>query len=297
MLTRSSCKLVPPGAFIFFLLFLTIKAASSSKLLFLMLSPFRILYVHVHVHWTLFTRNRIKLGLLSESSSISCLYYLGTSSPTLSTPSTVRAYSMSLTRLDRWGTLMPTVGSRQKVLAETGRSLASDAASSAIELGQLEAAVELLEQGRAILWSQLRGYRQLEELRHIDGELARHFEHVGGEFERLAMFSDAEPMAIPLGSDPDPSVSYERKMQRHRILSEEWDTVVERIRQIDGFANFLQPVPFTTLQSAAADGPVILVNISEYRSDAVMLIVRSSSAFPEPRPTLFISFLLGSIRL
>jgi hypothetical protein len=182
---------------------------------------------------------------------------------------------MSLTRLDRWVTVMPTVGSRQKFLADTGivpRSLASDAASSAIELGQLEEAVELLEQGRAILWSQLRGYRHpLEELRDIDGELAHHFEYVSGELERLAMFSDAESMAIPLGSVPNPSVSYDRKMRRHRILSEERDTVVERIRQIDGFANFLQPIPFTTLQSAAADGPVILVNISEYRSDAIIL--------------------------
>jgi hypothetical protein len=98
---------------------------------------------------------------------------------------------------------MPTVGPRQKSLAQTGivpRSLACDAASSAIEFGQLEAAVELLEKGRATLWSQLRGYRHpLEELRDIDEELADRFEFVSGELERLVMSSDTESMAKPLG--------------------------------------------------------------------------------------------------
>jgi hypothetical protein len=162
-------------------------------------------------------------------------------------------------------------------------------------LGELKTAVELLERGRAILWSQLRGYRHpLEELRDVDEKLAHDFEYVSGELERLAMSSDAEAKAVSLGSDLDPSVSYEKKMQRHRLLSEEWDTVVQRIRQIDGFANFLQPIPFTTLQSAAADGPVIVVNISQYRSDA---IIQSLSTFLERRPTLFIGFLLSSTQL
>jgi len=60
-------------------------------------------------------------------------------------------------------------------------------------------------------------------------------------------------------------------MQQHRILSDDWDNVVQKTRQIDGFADFLQAVPFATLQKAAVEGPVIIVNISRYRSDAIIL--------------------------
>jgi hypothetical protein len=41
---------------------------------------------------------------------------------------------------------------------------------------------------------------------------------------------------------------------------------------VDGFTNFLQAVPFATLQTAASEGPVIIVNISKYRSDAIILL-------------------------
>ena len=39
----------------------------------------------------------------------------------------------------------------------------------------------------------------------------------------------------------------------------------------DGFHNFLRAVPFSTLQTAAAEGPVVLINISNYHSDAIII--------------------------
>ena len=60
-------------------------------------------------------------------------------------------------------------------------------------------------------------------------------------------------------------------MRQHRILSEKWDDVVNEIRQINGFSDFFRAIPFTTLQTAAAEGPIIIVNISDYRSDAIIL--------------------------
>jgi hypothetical protein len=55
------------------------------------------------------------------------------------------------------------------------------------------------------------------------------------------------------------------------VFLEEWDALVERIQKIEGLENFLQAVPFATLQSSAKEGPVIIVNISKYRSDAIIL--------------------------
>jgi CHAT domain-containing protein len=63
----------------------------------------------------------------------------------------------------------------------------------------------------------------------------------------------------------------EFQMHRHRILSTEREEIIEQIRKIDGFGNFLKIVPFSTLQRAAAAGPVILINISNYRSDALII--------------------------
>jgi CHAT domain-containing protein len=117
----------------------------------------------------------------------------------------------------------------------------------------------------------MQGYRQpLEELHDKDRGLADRFEDVSRELERHAMSSEAEFAVQP--REPDgPRISYDTRIQRHRILSEEWDALVERIRKIEGFENFLQAVPFATLQSSAKEGPVIIVNISKYRSDAIIL--------------------------
>ena len=103
------------------------------------------------------------------------------------------------------------------------RELALDAASSAIDAGEIGTAIEFLEQGRAVLWSKLRGYRHpLHELRAIDKKLADQFEALSGQLECLATSSESRSASFPgsNGANIIP-VSFEAKMQQHRILSEE----------------------------------------------------------------------------
>jgi hypothetical protein len=90
--------------------------------------------------------------------------------------------------------------------------------------------------------------------------LADEFVSVGNELEQLALFQDK--------SNP---TSMENIIQKHSQLSEKWDLLVEQIRQIEGFSDFLKAVPFSTLQTSASEGPVIIVNISQYQSDAIIL--------------------------
>jgi tetratricopeptide (TPR) repeat protein len=185
--------------------------------------------------------------------------------------SIICAYSISLRILDRCLIFHPSIESQQKFLATAHipRSLASDAASAAIGAGDLEAAVELLEQGRAILWSKMEGYRYpLNQLHLVDKELADRLQTLSIELEFLSV----SPGSGRLKSDgPMVSAPLEVRMRRYRILTEDWEKAVERVRTIEGFGNFLQAVPFDTLRVAAAEGPVILVNISKYRSDAIIL--------------------------
>jgi len=186
--------------------------------------------------------------------------------------SIICAYSVSFQILNHCLISYPNVESQQRFLASAHipRSLASDAASAAIDVGDLEAAVELLEQGRVMLWSKMEQYRHpLDQLREVDRELADLLRTLSAErghisvSSRSGLLSTEGPMAL------------DAQMQRNRILSEDWERVVERVRTIEGFSDFLQAVPFATLRVAAAEGPVILVNISNYRCDAIILHINS----------------------
>ena len=189
--------------------------------------------------------------------------------------SAVHAYTNSLTLLGRRLILAPTIESQQRLLTSVPAALALHSASCSINRGELKSAIELLEQGRAVLWAKLRGYRHpLDKLRNINKELFGQFETLSGQLECLEMSvesgfklpaSSESNVEQPLGS------SFEAKMQRHRIISEKWDDVVDKIRRIEGFSDFLRAVPFATLQTAAAEGPIIIINISQYGSDAIIL--------------------------
>jgi hypothetical protein len=184
--------------------------------------------------------------------------------------SAVHAFTKSLTLLGRRLIMAPTIESQQNLLATVPKALSLDAASSSINRGEFRSAIELLEQGRAVLWSKLRGYRHpLDKLRTIDKGLFDQFETLSGQLECLAMSVESRLSATSESNMVGPS--FEAKMQQHRILSEKWDDVVDKIRQVDGFTDFLRAVPFATLQTAAAEGPIIIINISQYRSDAIIL--------------------------
>jgi tetratricopeptide (TPR) repeat protein/CHAT domain-containing protein len=206
--------------------------------------------------------------------------------------SLLHAYSTALELLNRYVVASPSVERQLKMLSmsvDIPPSLALDAAASAIEAGKLETAVEFLEQGRTLLWAQVRRFRHpIEELRGANSELAVEFEAISRRLELLALSGENAPVmdsgddprivtrdrVIPRGAGSSfrqiPEV-YDAQLREQRKLSEQWNAVVEKIRCIDGFSNFLKAVPFTTLQSAAADGPVVVVNISKYRSDAIII--------------------------
>lgn len=56
-------------------------------------------------------------------------------------------------------------------------------------------------------------------------------------------------------------------------LAREWDDLVEQVRGLPGFEYFLRPPPLAALLPAAAGGPVVVVNVSQWRCDALVLTV------------------------
>ncbi|EGN99560.1 hypothetical protein SERLA73DRAFT_159817 [Serpula lacrymans var. lacrymans S7.3] len=179
--------------------------------------------------------------------------------------SQLTAYATSLRLLDLHVVLAPSLASRHQIRGTAvSPTLASDAASCAIERGLSHVAIELLEQGRALLWAQLARFRTpLDRLRALgvkERDLANRFDYLSRLLER----GGASPNKVFHASTNEEAYT-------HRGLRREWDSVVNEIRQIDGFSNFLQPTPFAELQKAASHGPVIIVNTSQYRCDAIIV--------------------------
>lgn len=145
--------------------------------------------------------------------------------------------------------------------AELGR----DAAACAIQAGQPERALELLEQGRGTFWSHaLEARADLARLRAVAPELAERLDAIRRKL-------DAAERILP---DPVPGVPQPPQARAADVrysLTRDWDHLVASVRAIRGFASFLQAPSFNDLLAAAHDGPVVVVNVSRIRCDALML--------------------------
>ncbi|KAH7920201.1 hypothetical protein BV22DRAFT_1199073 [Leucogyrophana mollusca] len=174
--------------------------------------------------------------------------------------SAMRAYRTSLSLLDRHITVAFSVVSGHRAVKQVPAALVADAASCAVRQKLVSAAVELLEQGRTVLWTQLARFRTpLEDLRNVP-EVGRRLAH---EFERLS-----EELLALQHSTGRP----EAEARRYGQLSMEWDSLIAQIRKAEGFSHFLMPPSFSHLQEAARDGPVIVVNSSQYSCDAIIVL-------------------------
>ncbi|EJD02310.1 TPR-like protein [Fomitiporia mediterranea MF3/22] len=199
-------------------------------------------------------------------------------------PTASRAYNVAMLLLQRALVVDPTLHTQYDFLEgkDTYKTLTFDAASHAIEGDRLEQAVEILEQGRGLLWSQMRSFRTpLDQLAEINRELADRFRNVSRQLENLATSStvlhsnsiatESGPSALDIDGERR---LFEEKLKSKRQLSSEQEGIINEIRQIPGFENFLTATPFKVLQQAASEGPVVVVNHCKYRSDALIMLSR-----------------------
>jgi len=68
-----------------------------------------------------------------------------------------------------------------------------------------------------------------------------------------------------------PGVKEEAEAVGHSHLVDEWNRVVEDIREVDGFSCFMLPPLFSDLQDAARDGPVIVLIGRKLSCDAIII--------------------------
>ncbi|KAK7031350.1 CHAT domain-containing protein [Favolaschia claudopus] len=179
------------------------------------------------------------------------------------------AYSRAMELMEQSVAATPMANLQHEALMaapEAWRTIAMDAAAIAIAAGHFSLAVELLERGRAILWTRLRGYRaSLERLRDVNDPLATRFENVSKQLEILAFSRSIARNTL------EPELHFDGMITSKRVVQEERETLLNEIRQLEGFEHFMRPVPYKALRCAAEGGPVVLINCSELRCDALIL--------------------------
>ncbi|KAG1828569.1 CHAT domain-containing protein [Suillus variegatus] len=177
----------------------------------------------------------------------------------------LEAYATSMQLLDAYMSVTASVSSRQNAMKEFPSTLAVDAASCVLRSGDVRRAVELLEQGRTIIWTQMVRLRTPLDSLQSCGD---HAVALTKKFRDLSSLLDKPPASHSEGTS---RVVVEAEETRYRCLVRDWNGTVEEIRKIDGFSRFLLPPLFSYLQDAGRDGPIIVLIASELSCDAIII--------------------------
>ncbi|KAG1774790.1 CHAT domain-containing protein [Suillus placidus] len=178
----------------------------------------------------------------------------------------LEAYVTSMQLLDAYMSAMASVSSRHNAMKDIFPSiLAVEAASCALRSGDTCRAVELLEQGRTIIWTQMTRLRTPLDSFQTCGD---HAVILMKRFRELSSLIDKPPASHPEGT---PGVDVEAEETKYRRLVEDWNRAVEEIRKIKGFSRFLLPPLFSDLQDAARDGPIIVLIASKSSCNAIII--------------------------
>ncbi|MFG2055336.1 CHAT domain-containing protein [Micromonospora sp. NPDC048930] len=193
-----------------------------------------------------------------------------------------------LAALERAVLRMPTsvgrsLAGRRRLGALAGLGgLAAEAAAAAIGAGDVDRAVELLERGRGLLFHEALGVRGgWAELRATSPQLAAELGRIDRELAEADAYTHVQKFEITverrsasgelLGSssrDWDPRAYWE---PRTRELAAERDRLIERIRRLPEFGDFLRPPSLPLLRRRLAGLPVVVVNVSGDRGDALIV--------------------------
>ncbi|KAI0468197.1 hypothetical protein F4859DRAFT_517387 [Xylaria cf. heliscus] len=174
--------------------------------------------------------------------------------------------------------LVPTLSSRslknsdkQHVLSWAA-GLASDAAATALNAGKGPyAALDLLEQGRGLLATSLEEMRaDILSLCEKHRDLAEEFVRLQGELNLQA--SRDETTLSRSHSRPGARMPLRISTSKPYQTDKEFDQVPVNIRSRPRFETFLLPPSREEMMQAALNGgPIIVVNVSKYRSDAILV--------------------------
>ncbi|KDR67553.1 hypothetical protein GALMADRAFT_283519 [Galerina marginata CBS 339.88] len=194
--------------------------------------------------------------------------------------------------------------SSQIEVLQGARQTACDAAAIALHYKDVARALEWLEQGRTVTWNQLLHMRSpLDDLKSQAPELAEKIITLSRQLETGGGVGYGE------GSAPIYGLRVEKAggtFSKNAIALER-DKLLQEARAIPGFEKLMMAKEYPEFAVASYDGPVVVINVSQYRCDAVILSGRNhpfnlpleefSLAQAEQLKAMMIRALDGSARL
>ena len=164
-----------------------------------------------------------------------------------------------------------TVQRRHETLVDASQ-LSLAACATALSLDHPDQALEWLVEGRCIVWNQINQLRTpLDELRSHDPALAEGLSVLSKALESAGLHTSSHKKQLELSMDD--RVSLEDEARIRLKLAKDWEMLLETVRTIPRFRNFLRPRKCADIMSSLPDeGPVIIVNIHSIRCDALALI-------------------------
>ncbi|KAH9955983.1 CHAT domain-containing protein [Russula dissimulans] len=194
-------------------------------------------------------------------------------------PSTSIAYETAISLMHESLTLAPTLEiqhARLVSMRNIYQKLPLSFASYQVNIGQIENAIETLERGRALLWSEMRGLRtSVDQLRVVNSSLAERIATINRDLEALTTSTSPDPWISSECSGAEGLDGMEpigHLVVKQRNLVEERNKVILQIQALPGFDRFLMAPSFDTLRSAAVHGPIIIINHSVWHSDIIILL-------------------------
>ncbi|KAF7366233.1 hypothetical protein MVEN_00500600 [Mycena venus] len=179
--------------------------------------------------------------------------------------SLLHAYATAIEILPELAWLGLSITDRHHHLSQAGR-VVRDAASAAIAVHNYKKAVEWLDQGRSVIWGQLLNLRTpVDELRKNHPHLAHRLVSLSTSLESAATRSNTF-------NDTLKSQSLLTIAKQYHAIALERNNILQQIRELPGFEQFLSTKPASELSLAAKMGPVAIVNISNYSCDALILM-------------------------
>ncbi|KAJ5110695.1 hypothetical protein N7532_001230 [Penicillium argentinense] len=139
--------------------------------------------------------------------------------------------------------------------------------------------IQRLETGRAFIWDRIQGRpTQLEVLEAEHPDLAAKFNTLQQRvFQKSRSSSQLNRMDLASVSLHD-----ETRMQSH-YDADAYRRVLEEIRTLPGFSSFLKiPDSPADIQACATDSPIIFINATKYRSDAIVITKDEVCHIPLP---------------
>ena len=222
-------------------------------------------------------------------------------------PSVSIAYETAMSLLQEALVFCPTLHTQHLRLAQVFRQkerlpTSSDYASYLIQNGHVKQAVETLEQGRMLIWSEMRGLRtSTDRLRAADPALADKLADINQGLESVATSvvrsdDDGNMGRGETGTGTSHEYSIGHLVLTQRRLLEERNSLISHIQLLPGFEHFLKPPSFDFLKCVTSHGPVIIVNQTQadipkefpsHIPSQIILLLKDSRPFIISTPSSF----------